>query len=436
MTSPRSPRSRNQTDSILELLRSPRELNRRTWIASHASPADSIRKTGVQSLLPLSSPWRPDPGQAVRRTSPGNSGTAGGSSAGSSSRGQPPSHSQALISLHSVRKRSKPQPWRKAPQTSPRLTHSEYVQPLPPLKHSRWPCAELPAIDADRFAAGHSVIWQEQEDSDEEQLHLNPTLHPGKKGSPALSSLFLEEPSLESRVSVRFKPFGEIEEPSSPKHPRSPPTMLPRRSSLDGATAESSATCGVGRDSMVETFFPSWLLSFLRELWADGLLVDAMKEEETATTGGVDLEEKQGPHNRLCVHPGLHQTRCGATLKVHICGFQGLADNMCARGPQGADTLLSFINGYIGRMVSCIRDGGGDVLAVCGETLIAFFPQVAQIGEEKSSPHSVPAIARACICASKILFQSKGGHSLLSDVDLQPRTSWGRRYPWTLVKWC
>ena len=216
---------------------------------------------------------------------------------------------------------------------------------------------------------------------------------------------------------------------------------------------------------MVETFFPSWLLSFLRELWADGLLVDAMKEEETATTGGVDLEEKQGPHNRLCVHPGLHQTRCGATLKVHICGvflhlcpilceekhaqeflcptlpfccvfdlsrppllswlqcrpkfiiaiavlacadfvfmicmhflcffgggggiragFQGLADNMCARGPQGADTLLSFINGYIGRMVSCIRDGGGDVLAVCGETLIAFFPQVAQIGVCTSFP--------------------------------------------------
>ena len=89
-----------------------------------------LTRTGVQSLLPLSSPWRPDPGQAVRRTSPGNSGTAGGSSAGSSSRGQPPSHSQALISLHSVRKRSKPQPWRKAPQTSPRLTQSVCDSPV------------------------------------------------------------------------------------------------------------------------------------------------------------------------------------------------------------------------------------------------------------------------------------------------------------------
>lgn len=70
---------------------------------------------------------------------------------------------------------------------------------------------------------------------------------------------------------------------------------------------------------------------------------------------------------------GAKREMRGCLMLVDISGFTHLAENLCARGPAGVDSLVNVINNYFTHLIAIVRKHGGDVLYFVGDALVVFF---------------------------------------------------------------
>ena len=64
----------------------------------------------------------------------------------------------------------------------------------------------------------------------------------------------------------------------------------------------------------------------------------------------------------------------GALLLADISGFTAIAERLGQQGPAGAEALSGLLNAAWGRLLTLIRDAGGDVLKFAGDALLACWP--------------------------------------------------------------
>ena len=84
-----------------------------------------------------------------------------------------------------------------------------------------------------------------------------------------------------------------------------------------------------------------------------------------------------------------------AVLWSDICDFSGLTERLVAAGPDGVESLTSYLNTYYERLVELVQGSGGDVIEFAGDALLA----VWRVTEHDTTADQV---LRAADCALRI----------------------------------
>jgi class 3 adenylate cyclase/tetratricopeptide (TPR) repeat protein len=63
----------------------------------------------------------------------------------------------------------------------------------------------------------------------------------------------------------------------------------------------------------------------------------------------------------------------GALLFIDISGFTALTDRLAVAGPRGAEQMTELLDRHYGKLVDCIDEHGGDVIAFAGDAVLAMW---------------------------------------------------------------